>query len=47
MCKFMNVDAPRTTAGWVPVEEAVDTVIRALSPGPHLLGERFSAADVL
>jgi glutathione S-transferase len=47
MCKFMNVEAPRTTAGWVPVEEAMGTVIRALSPGPYLLGEKFSAADVL
>lgn len=47
MCKFMNVEAPRSTAGWVPVEEALGVVIRALSPGPYLLGERFSAADVL
>ena len=47
MSKFMNVDVPRGTAGWVPVEEAMPAVIQALSPGPYILGERFSAADVL
>ncbi|HEY5264184.1 MAG TPA: glutathione S-transferase family protein [Steroidobacteraceae bacterium] len=45
--KFMNVDVPRGTAGWVAVEEAMPAVIKALSPGPYILGERFSAADVL
>lgn len=47
ICKFMNVEAPRSTAGWVPVEEAMGRVMQTLSSGPHLLGERFSAADVL
>jgi glutathione S-transferase len=47
ICSFMKMEAPRTTAGWVPVEEAVGEVIRTLSAGPYLLGERFSAADVL
>jgi glutathione S-transferase len=47
MCKFMNVEAPRGTAGWVPVEEAMDAITKALSPGPYILGERFSAADIL
>jgi glutathione S-transferase len=45
--KFMNVEVPRSTAGWVPVEEAMNAVIARLSPGPYLLGERFSALDVL
>jgi glutathione S-transferase len=45
--KFMNVEVPRGTAGWVPVEEAMPAIIKALSPGPYVLGERFSAADVL
>jgi glutathione S-transferase len=31
----------------VAVEEAMPTIIKALSPGPYILGERFSAADVL
>lgn len=47
MSKFMNTEVPRGTAGWVPVEEAMPAVIEALSPGPYILGERFSAADVL
>jgi glutathione S-transferase len=45
--KFMNVEVPRGTAGWVPVEEAITAVIARLSPGPYLLGEKFSALDVL
>jgi glutathione S-transferase len=45
--KFMNVEVPRGTAGWVPVEEAMTAVIARLAPGPYLLGEKFSALDVL
>ncbi len=47
MSKFMNAEVPRATAGWVPLEEAMPAVLKALFPGPYLLGERFSAADVL
>ncbi len=47
MSKFMKSDVPRGTAGWVPVEEAMAAVINALTRGRYLLGERFSAADVL
>ncbi len=47
MSKFMNVEVPRATAGWVSVEEAMPEIIKALSQGPYILGERFSAADVL
>ncbi len=47
MSKFMNVEVPRGTAGWVPVEEVMPALIAALSAGPYLLGERFSAVDVL
>jgi glutathione S-transferase len=45
--KFMKVEVPRGTAGWVAVEEAMPAVLQRLAPGPYLLGERFSAADVL
>jgi len=45
--KFMSVEVPVGTAGWVPVEEALPVVIKTLSNGPYMLGERFSAADVL
>jgi len=47
MSKFMNVEPPRATAGWVPVEEAMAAIMQRLSQGPYLLGERFSSADVL
>ena len=45
--KFMNVDVPRGTAGWVSSDEAMAHVTAALAKAPFLLGERFSAADVL
>jgi glutathione S-transferase len=47
MSRFMKVDVPRGTAGWVPVEEAMEAVTNRLNRGPFILGERFSAADVL
>ena len=47
MSKFMNVEVPRATAGWVPVEEALSAVMQRLTEGPYLLGERFCAVDVL
>jgi len=47
MSKFMNVAVPRGSAGWVAVDEAMDAVTRQLSQGPYILGEHFSAADVL
>jgi glutathione S-transferase len=47
MSRFMNTDVPRGTAGWVPVDEAMAAVIALLSRGPYVLGEHFSAADVL
>ena len=45
--KFLSHDVPRGTAGWVAVEEAMPAVIQQLARGPYLLGERFSAADIL
>jgi glutathione S-transferase len=45
--KFMNVEVPRGTAGWVAVEEVMSAVVARLSPGPYFLGEKFSALDVL
>lgn len=47
MSRFMNVTVPRGTAGWVPVDEAMAAVVSRLSQGPYILGDRFSAADVL
>lgn len=45
--KFMNLVPPRGTAGWVPVEEVMSFVLKTLEAGPYLLGNSFSAADVL
>jgi len=47
LCKFMKVEVPRVTAGWVPVEEVMQYVNGRLSAAPYLLGERFSSADIL
>jgi glutathione S-transferase len=45
--KFLNQEVPRGTAGWVAIEEAMPVVLGALARQPYLLGDRFSAADVL
>jgi glutathione S-transferase len=47
MSKFMNVEAPRATAGWVPLAESVAAITKLLGASPYMLGDRFSAADVL
>ena len=47
LSKFLNTPVPRGSAGWVVVEEAMPFVIKTLNEGPWLLGEKFSAADVL
>ena len=47
MSTYMKWDIPRGTAGWVPVNEVLDFVNAALAKGPYLLGERFSAVDIL
>jgi glutathione S-transferase len=47
MSKFMNTEVPVGTAGWVKVEEAMPFVVKTLTAGPYILGEKFSAADVL
>ncbi|MEJ8809735.1 glutathione S-transferase family protein [Variovorax ureilyticus] len=45
--KFMGVTPPRGTAGWVDPDEVMVHVNRTLERGPFLLGEQFSAADIL
>lgn len=47
MMKFAQVELPRGTPGWPPAEEAMAHVTKALEAGPYLLGETFSAADIL
>ncbi|HEX4051185.1 MAG TPA: glutathione S-transferase family protein [Steroidobacteraceae bacterium] len=45
--KFMNYTVPRGTAGWVAVDEVLPVILETLAHQPYLLGERFSAVDVL
>lgn len=40
-------ETPPSMAGWGRPEDALDTLSAALIPGPWLLGDTFSAADVL
>jgi glutathione S-transferase len=47
MSKFMNVEVPRATAGWVAVEEVLSAVMQRLTRGAYMLGAGFSAVDVL
>jgi glutathione S-transferase len=45
--KFMKVEPPRGTAGWVKTDEIMAFVNATLDKGPYLLGDAFSAADIL
>jgi glutathione S-transferase len=40
-------ETPPQTGGWGKPADVLDTLSAALKPGPWLLGERFSAADVM
>lgn len=44
---FLKSDVPRGTAGWVKTEEVMELVNATLSKNPYILGEKFSAADIL
>jgi len=45
--KVMKVEVPAGTAGWVGSDEATAHVGTALATGAYLLGERFTAVDVI
>jgi glutathione S-transferase len=47
MSKFQNTAVPRGTAGWVVMEEVMDHIIGTLSRQPWLIGNSFTAADLL
>lgn len=47
MSKFVNMPVPRGTAGWVVVEEVVAHVEATLKDRPYLVGDRFTAADLI
>jgi glutathione S-transferase len=44
---FLKTDVPRGTAGWVKTDEVMELVNATLSKSPYILGEKFSAADIL
>jgi glutathione S-transferase len=44
---YMKWEIPRSTAGWVSKDEVMKFVNAALTKGPYILGERFSAVDIL
>ena len=45
--KFNNWEVNRGTSGWGDWDLMIEVLEKGLEPGPWLLGERFSAADVL
>lgn len=47
MSAYMKTDVLRGTAGWVKTDEVMELVNATLSKGPYILGEKFSAADIL
>ena len=45
---FPRKEAPRAgSVGWRDFDTVLDIVAKALAQGPHLMGERFTAADVV
>ncbi|MCC6918396.1 MAG: glutathione S-transferase family protein [Alphaproteobacteria bacterium] len=44
---FLKMEPPRGTAGWVKVDEVMAYLIKTLGAQPYLLGNDFSAADLL
>lgn len=44
---YLKRESPSSTVGWGKLDDVLGTLSAGLTPGPWLLGERFSAADVL
>ena len=47
MSAYMKWEIPRGTAGWVKTDEVMAFVNATLEKGPYLLGDNFSAVDIL
>jgi glutathione S-transferase len=45
--KFLRVAVPRGSAGWVDSEEVMDFINDRLASHPYIVGEKFTAADIL
>lgn len=42
-----KAEAPRAALGYGDFDTAMDTVAKAVTPGPYLLGDQFTAADLV
>jgi glutathione S-transferase len=47
MSAYMKWDIPRGTAGWVKTDEVMAFVNATLEKGPYIMGDKFSAVDIL
>ncbi len=47
MSAYMKWEVPRGMAGWVKTDDVMAFINATLAKGPYLLGEKFSAADIL
>jgi glutathione S-transferase len=47
MSAYMKWDIPRGTAGWVKTDEVMAFVNATLENSPYILGDKFSAVDIL
>ncbi len=45
--KFMNLTVDGSTVGWGGYEKVIDVLEEAVTPAPWILGDTFSAADVM
>ncbi|MBI1181947.1 MAG: glutathione S-transferase family protein [Alphaproteobacteria bacterium] len=45
--KFANVSPPGMSAGWGSLDRVMDALEGFVTPGPWVLGEQFTAADVM
>ncbi len=45
--KFLKMEVPRGTAGWVSVEEAMAYIDKVLTAEPYIAGRNFTGADIL
>jgi len=45
--KFLKIEHVYGTFGWGPFDEVLDFMTRTLEAGPYLLGDKFSAVDIV
>ena len=45
--KFLKIEHIYGTFGWAPFDEVLELLNKTLKAGPYLMGEKFSAADII